>query len=128
MTWLIKNWKVVAVLLLVGALALTGWKLYRAGGEAATMAFQLDASRKANEILWDKIKNRDEAAKAHVARTLEDAARITELNKRITSLNDYVDTLQDRDRECLSGPDVERLRDLWNDSSPSTGTSATATR
>ncbi len=128
MIWLLKNWKLVAFGAVVLALVVTGVKLYRAGASNATLAFELDASRKANELLWDKIKNRDEAAKAHVERTIADAQKITELNQRITSLNDYVDTLQDRDRECLSGPDVERLRDLWNNSGSGTGTSASAPR
>lgn len=128
MTWLIKNWKVVAVLLLVAALAITGWKLYRAGGEAATVKAQLENQTNLADFYREQSVKFAASLQDHAKRTQEDTAKITELNRRITSLNDYVDTLQDRDRECLSGPDVERLRDLWNDPSPSSGTPASATR
>jgi hypothetical protein len=47
----------------------------------------------------------EEARKAH--------ERLTELNSDIDGLNAYVDALQDADRECLSGADTERLRQLW---------------
>lgn len=43
----------------------------------------------------------------------EASKRQAALSNKIDELNSYVDTLEDRDVQCLSGPDVERLRDLW---------------
>ena len=43
----------------------------------------------------------------------EAAKRQAALTTKIDELNDYVDTLQDRDSQCLTGADTERLRDLW---------------
>jgi hypothetical protein len=41
------------------------------------------------------------------------AARLSQLNSDISGLNAYVDALQDADRECLSGADTDKLRQLW---------------
>lgn len=43
----------------------------------------------------------------------ENARRKAALQQTIKELDDYVASLEDRDRECLSGADIERLRNLW---------------
>lgn len=54
--------------------------------------------------------------KARVADTRlahEAAQKAAKLNTEIKSLEEYINTLEDANRECLSGADVERLRQLW---------------
>ncbi|PLP55543.1 hypothetical protein CYK37_30090 [Mesorhizobium loti] len=59
------------------------------------------------------IEGERKARQQDAIRATEAAKRQASLNTKIDELNAYVDTLEDADRECLSGPDVERLRDLW---------------
>jgi hypothetical protein len=59
------------------------------------------------------LKNEQEARLSDAILATEAAKRQAALTHKVDELNQYVDTLQDADRECLSGPDVERLRDLW---------------
>ncbi|RVP50018.1 hypothetical protein [Sinorhizobium medicae] len=55
-----------------------------------------------------------DARKADAILATEAAKRQSSLKLKITGLESYVETLQDRDSQCLSGPDVDRLRDLWS--------------
>jgi outer membrane murein-binding lipoprotein Lpp len=41
------------------------------------------------------------------------ATRLYQLSSDIDGLNAYVDALQDADRECLTGADTDKLRQLW---------------
>jgi hypothetical protein len=59
------------------------------------------------------LKNEQDARLSDAILATEAAKRQAALTHKVDELNQYVDTLQDADRECLSGPDVERLRDLW---------------
>lgn len=126
MIWIAKNWKVVLALTLCGALAFTGWKLYRAGAENATLEARLKIAEAQSEFWADQLKTTFDALSQHAQRTLEDTAKITELNNRITSLNDYVETLEDRDSVCLGDTDVERLRHLWETDGSTTGAASSA--
>ncbi|MBY5581850.1 hypothetical protein [Rhizobium leguminosarum] len=58
-----------------------------------------------------KLEQDARAADAALAKT--QAKRLTHLSSEITGLNAYVDALQDADRECLSGADTDKLRQLW---------------
>jgi uncharacterized protein HemX len=117
LVWALKNWKAILTGLLLLALVLAGAAIYRAGKARADLEHSLQTKTAlANHYREQAIKVAG-VLQQHNERAKVDAEKITQLNGRITSLNDYVETLQDRDRECLSGPDVDRLRDLWNDGS-----------
>lgn len=74
--------------------------------ELAQVTQSLDAAKAA-------IENEKAARQSDAILAAENAKRASALNTKIDELETYVDTLQDRDRECLSRDDTERLRDLW---------------
>lgn len=59
------------------------------------------------------LKNEQDARQQDATLATEAAKRQAALHTKIDELNTYADTLEDANRECLSGADVERLRDLW---------------
>jgi adenylate kinase len=61
--------------------------------------------------LYRKLETQSRAADTVLAQT--QAARLSQLNTDIDGLNAYVDALQDADRECLTGADTDKLRQLW---------------
>jgi hypothetical protein len=96
------------------ALFVTGIALYQKGKaearqEAAIVSLQaeLKASEAARTVA-------NEALLADQKAAALDAQRFTELSKRKAALDDYADNLADGLHECLSGADVDRLRDLWD--------------
>lgn len=95
------------------ALSFTGLRLYQAGAEKATLAHKVATLELSNRILTDAVKEAAEVLKADQVAAAASAIRLNELNKKVTSLDDYSSTLEDRLRECLTGVDVDRLRDLW---------------
>lgn len=111
--WLIKNWKLVVLTAAFLALIGTGTALYQKGKAAARQVALIARLQEENDFLLDQARRFAKSLEDHAARAREDAEHIAELNDRITSLDEYVETLEDRDRVCLSGPDVDRLRDLW---------------
>ncbi|MDX0455494.1 hypothetical protein GOC72_18740 [Sinorhizobium medicae] len=84
---------------------------------------RLDASHAASvrqlteniELAQRIIDTERNARNADAVLATEAAKRQAALNLKITGLESYVDTLQDRDRECLAGADVDELRNLWTD-------------
>ncbi|RWO57052.1 hypothetical protein [Mesorhizobium sp.] len=111
--WARTNWKLIAFAAALAALAFTGWRLYEAGEASATQKHQIATLKQdlANAELIQKMQRI--ALEGDQERAAEDAKKITTLNDRISDLNEYVESLADRDRECLSGADTDRLRDLW---------------
>ncbi|WP_149902377.1 hypothetical protein [Mesorhizobium sp. SARCC-RB16n] len=59
------------------------------------------------------LKNEKDARLGDAILATEAAKRQAALSTKIDELNTYAETLEDANRECLSGADVERLRDLW---------------
>ena len=59
------------------------------------------------------LKNEQDARQQDAILATEAAKRQAAMSTKIDELNAYVDTLEDANRECLSGADVERLRNLW---------------
>ncbi len=58
--------------------------------------------------------DREQTARADDALKARQAAeRLTALNTQVANLQEYADGLEDANAQCLSGPDVDRLRDLW---------------
>ncbi|ESX98701.1 hypothetical protein [Mesorhizobium sp. LNJC405B00] len=113
MLWVLKNWKLVILIVSLLALSITGVALYQKGKsearqEAAIISLKEDlaASERARELA-------DAALKADQQKAAQDAIAYTELSKRKAALNDYADSLADGLHQCLSGADVDRLRDLW---------------
>lgn len=74
--------------------------------ELASVTSELNATK-------DQIKKEREARVADARLAQEAEARATELRAKISNLEEYADALADAGRECLSGADTERLRDLW---------------
>lgn len=124
MTWLLKNWKLVAFALVVIALAAAGWKLYRAGAANATLEYQVQHLTSLKDFYREQSIKFSESLQDHAKRTQEDTARINELSKRITSLNEYAELAGVRDGACFDDTDTERVRDLWKE--PSSGNSGPA--
>jgi Tfp pilus assembly protein PilO len=124
MTWLLKNWKLVAFALVVVALVATGWKLYRAGAANATLEYQVQHLTSLKDFYREQSIKFASSLEDHAKRTQADTARINELSKRITSLNEYAELASVRDGACFDDTDTERLRDLWTD--PGSGSSGPA--
>lgn len=74
--------------------------------ELASITSELNATKA-------QIKKEREAREADARLAQEAEARATELRAKISNLEEYADALADAGRECLSGTDTERLRDLW---------------
>lgn len=97
---------------LVALLAIVG-VIYGKGQLDARHAVELGRLKADLRTAELVLKAEQDARKQDAILATEAAKRQASLNTKIDELNAYVDTLEDADRECLSGPDVERLRDLW---------------
>ncbi|MEY9719279.1 uncharacterized protein (DUF608 family) [Sinorhizobium fredii] len=99
---------------LLAILAVVG-VIYGKGRLDAKHANEVRQLKENVELAQGIIDVERDARKADAILATEAAKRQSSLQLKITGLESYVETLQDRDRECLSGADVERLRDLWTD-------------
>lgn len=61
------------------------------------------------------IERNEEVRNADALMFQAQSATIATLDKKIMELKAYVADLSDRDAECLSPADTERLRSLWTD-------------
>lgn len=61
------------------------------------------------------IERNEEVRNADALMFRAQSSTIAALDKKITELKAYVADLSDRDAECLSPDDTERLRSLWAD-------------
>jgi endonuclease/exonuclease/phosphatase (EEP) superfamily protein YafD len=112
--WAKANWKVVLFALVLAALSFTGWRLYEAGKDAANQQHQIETLQANLAASEAARKLTDAALLADQQKAAADAIAFTELQKRKDALHDYAESISDGLRECLSGADVERLRNLWN--------------
>ena len=97
---------ILAVLAVVGIIYGKGRLDSKHAAELTTVKDQLATS--------EYLRKSEQAARvADAAKAAQDAAKVTQLNTQIDGLNAYVDALQDADRECLSGADNDKLRELW---------------
>lgn len=112
--WGLRNWKLVALGAALVALMGTGWFLYDAGRDAANQRTRIVQLEEQVRTAALNIRLTKETLEADQLRARTAALAIAALNSKIGTLNDYADTLADRNRECLSGADVERLRHLWD--------------
>lgn len=114
MLFLLKNWKAVLLALALLALSITGVALYQAGKTEAnqknTITTLTENLRVANAITLRNQKALEGDQKAATA----EALKATELGSKVAELHAYSQALADANRECLSGADVDRLRNLWN--------------
>ncbi|MDW9532262.1 hypothetical protein [Sinorhizobium meliloti] len=99
---------------LLAILAVVG-VIYGKGRVDAKHANEVRQLKENIELAQRIIDVEREARKADAVLATEAAKRQSALKLKITGLESYVETLQDRDSQCLSGPDVDRLRDLWTD-------------
>jgi hypothetical protein len=113
MLWLLKNWKSAILIVSLLALSITGVGLYHKGKAVARQEQQIVSLQTDLNTAKAVIKNEQEARLNDAILATEAAKRQAALSTKIDELNQYVDTLQDADRECLTGADTERLRDLW---------------
>lgn len=99
------------------AIALTGGAYFKGRSDAdqsITIA-SLEEQLAFNKALNDGFMKAAEEDAKEAAAAKE---RLTALDDRIKDLTDYAESLEDRDRECLSGADTDRLRDLWTSPGP----------
>ncbi|RWP18864.1 MAG: hypothetical protein EOR00_09510 [Mesorhizobium sp.] len=97
---------------LVALLAIVG-VIYGKGRIDANHAIETAQLTETIELQRKAIEKEQAARKSDAIVASENAKRQAALQTKIGELNQYVETLEDADRECLSGADVERLRDLW---------------
>lgn len=97
---------------LVAVLAIIG-VIYGKGRLDASHAASVASLQNDLKVSQEVVKREHEARTQDAILATEAAKRQTALKIKIDGLESYVDTLEDRDRQCLSGPDVDRLRDLW---------------
>lgn len=97
---------IVVLLLIVGAIYAKGRLDASHAAETANLKRDLETAMRVAYI--EKRARQQDSIKA-----AEDAKRQAALQTKIGELNDYVDTLEDRNRECLSSTDTQRVRDLW---------------
>ena len=114
MLWLLQNWKTVLTGVLLIALVATGAALYNKGSEHQRLVNDAASLRLTLSTLETVMNVQTAALEADQKRAADDAKHLKSLNERITSLDAYIGSLEDRDSTCLAGPDVDRLRDLWN--------------
>lgn len=98
---------IVAVLVVVGGIYAKGHLDAKHKAELADVQSQLSLAQ-------TQINKEREARVADARLAQEAAARSAELKAKVTNLQEYVETLEDANRECLSGADTQRLRNLWN--------------
>ncbi|KAA3452723.1 hypothetical protein C7I87_00660 [Mesorhizobium sp. SARCC-RB16n] len=96
----------LAVLTLIGVIYGKG----RLDAKHAAETALLKGNLKVAEL---NLKNEKDARLGDAILATEAAKRQAALSTKIDELNTYAETLEDANRECLSGADVERLRDLW---------------
>ncbi|MER9628892.1 hypothetical protein [Mesorhizobium sp. M0296] len=96
----------LAVLALVGV-------IYGKGRLDAKHAIEISQLNETIELTNAALDKERTARQSDAIIAAENAKRQAALQTKIGELNQYVETLEDADRECLSGADVERLRDLW---------------
>ncbi|AIK68516.1 hypothetical protein Lo5R7ANS_46 [Mesorhizobium phage vB_MloP_Lo5R7ANS] len=96
----------IAILAIVGVIYGKGRLDANHATETAQLTETIELQRKA-------IEKEQAARQSDAIVASENAKRQAALQTKIGELNQYVETLEDADRECLSGADVERLRDLW---------------
>ncbi|MER8421853.1 hypothetical protein [Mesorhizobium sp. M1329] len=97
---------------LVAILAIIG-VIYGKGRLDAKHAVETKQLTETIELQRKAIENEQAARQSDAIVASENVKRQAALQTKIGELNQYVETLEDADRECLSGADVERLRDLW---------------
>ncbi|MBY5849785.1 hypothetical protein HFN51_04335 [Rhizobium leguminosarum] len=97
---------------LLAVLAVVG-VIYGKGRLDSKHATELSAVKDqlATSELLRETERRARIADADLAAT--QAAKLAILSSNIDGLNAYVDALQDADRECLTGADTDKLRQLW---------------
>ena len=96
----------LAILTVVGV-------IYGKGRLDAAHKAEMETVRQDLAVATETIRVEKEARREDAILATENSKRQAALNLKITGLEDYVETLQDRNRECLSGADADRLRDLW---------------
>ncbi len=99
---------VLAILALIG----TGFSLYQKGKAQALAEARTAHLEELNKFYREQAIRFATSLEEHGKRAQADAKQIAQLKDRITSLDEYAESIEDR--ECLAGPDVERLRNLWD--------------
>lgn len=94
------------VVMLVGGIYAKGQIDARHTAEVAQLTETLELTKR-------KLETERKAHTLDAEKAAKDAKQLSALETKIGDLNSYVETLEDADRECLSGADTERLRDLW---------------
>ncbi|MDX0270903.1 hypothetical protein GOC13_24455 [Sinorhizobium meliloti] len=102
--------KWVAPILIV--LAVVGG-FYAKGQIDARHAAELASIKRDLATATNVLKLEREARTADAALAQAQAQRINTLSAQSDAIQEYADALEDARRECLSGADNERLRDLW---------------
>jgi hypothetical protein len=97
---------VLIVLALVGGIYAKGRIDSKHAAEIASIRDELATAELV--IASDKAKR---VSDANLAK--EQAEKLWELKAHAQSIQEYADALEDAGRECLSGADNDRLRDLW---------------
>jgi len=96
----------IALLAIVGIIYGKGRLDSKHASELAIVQAQL--------VQAETLRLAEQSARAADAKAaIQDNLFLTDLNTKIDGLNSYAEALPDADRECLDGPDTERLRQLW---------------
>lgn len=96
----------MVILLVVGGVYAKGRLDKAHEAEVARLKEQLEL------VVYLKQKNQ-EAYEIDAAAYEKAEARLNTLSTQVTNLQEYADALEDANAQCLAGPDVDRLRDLW---------------
>ena len=96
----------IAILVVVGLIYGKGSLDSKHAADLQTVKDQLSAAQ-------DTIALEKNARILDATAAAEAQERLYKLNTNIDGLNAYVDALQDANRQCLSGADSDRLRQLW---------------
>jgi hypothetical protein len=128
MLFLLRHWKLLTTMAIVAVVALAlsigALKLYNSGVAAERQAHQIEtlqADLNAERAYRVKV---DQALEDDQKRASTELMKIGKLTDRITALNAYAQALKDGASRCLDVPDVDRLRDLWDDPPPVRSTPA----
>ena len=97
---------ILIVLAVVGGIYAKGRIDARHAAEVASI--KRDLATAENVIQLEREARTADAALAHAQ-----AQRINTLTAKSDAIQEYADALEDARRECLSGADSDRLRDLW---------------
>jgi hypothetical protein len=124
-TWVLKNWKLVALALVVLALLGAGKAIYDKGRAQAELEQRLENSERLTKFYADQWAKTQDALTKHTERTEADAEIQAELASKVAALKRYAQDRPGGGAECLDGGDTDKLRDLWKspsgDTKPSTG-------